>query len=342
MRKVILFVTLSALLCLFFTVGWFLRGSSKQKESVLSDKTQVKDTSLAKYSLDSLITTDFKKGEFKIIKKLSEQENYTKYLFEYNFYPEISGEQKNTTGQLNIPTGNLKFPLVFLIRGYVDQKIYTTGVGTSSAADYFAKNGFVTVAPDFLGYADSSKESANIFESRFQTYVTVLNLLKDINSGVLPTETLWNKKDIFIWAHSNGGQIALTSLAISSLDYPTTLWAPVTKPFPYSVLYYTDESDDNGKFIRQQLSDFESNYDVERFSFTNYLERITAPIQLHQGEKDDAVPAEWSKRFINKLKSIREAETELFIYPSADHNMRPDWNTAIARDLEFFKKYLNK
>ena len=73
----------------------------------------------------------------------------------------------------------------------------------------------------------------------------------------------WDEENIFFWGHSNGGQVALTILEITGKDYPTTLWAPVTKPFPYSILYYTDESEDKGKYIRRELSRFENLYNTD-------------------------------------------------------------------------------
>ena len=77
----------------------------------------------------------------------------------------------------------------------------------------------------------------------------------------------------------------MTILSITKENYPTVLWAPVSQPFPYSILYYTNESDDKGKFIRQELSKFESFYDVEKFNFVNYLDQIKADILLIQGGK---------------------------------------------------------
>ena len=85
----------------------------------------------------------------------------------------------------------------------------------------------------------------DVFEERFQTYTTAMNLLAGIEK--------WERAGkIGIWGHSNGGQIALTVLEISQKEYPTVLWAPVSKPFPYSILYYTDEAEDRGKALRKK------------------------------------------------------------------------------------------
>jgi dipeptidyl aminopeptidase/acylaminoacyl peptidase len=134
-----------------------------------------------------------------------------------------------------------------------------------------------------------------------------------------------------IWGHSNGGQIALTILEILGRPLPATLWVPVSKPFPYSILYYTDEADDHGKLLRKRLADFEKDYDTELYSLTNYVDRITGPVQLHQGTSDESVPKSWSDELASGIPDIN-----YFTYPGADHNMLPAWNTVVARDVVFF------
>lgn len=292
-------------------------------------------TPLVRYQIETLTQKVPKARNIEIRETISEEEKYTSFLFEHVFDPTFeTGELKTVTGQINLPSADGKYPLVLMIRGYVDQDLYETGIGTKNAAAYFASNGYITLAPDFLGYAGSSSESGDIFETRFQTYTTVLSLLSSLKS----IEN-WDQKNVFIWAHSNGGQVALTTLAITQGDIPTTLWAPVTKPFPYSILYYTDESEDGGKFIRRELSGFEELYDVDKFSFTKYLDRIKAPIQLHQGTMDNAIPLEWSNQIVARLRNL-ELDVTYFTYPGADHNLRPDWDVVVARDLEFYNSKL--
>lgn len=292
-------------------------------------------TPFSKYSVPGLSKANIQPGEIEIIETISEEEKYTSYKFRLTFDPEISGSNtKSTTGQLNIPNEGGPFPLVVMFRGYVDPTIYETGIGTRSGAAYFAENGFMTIAPDFLGYADSDSEAGNIFETRFQTYVTAISLINSLDQI-----DQFDKRNIFIWAHSNGGQIAITTLEATGLPYPTTLWAPVTKPFPYSILYYTDESVDRGRFIRRELALFEEIYNADEYAITDYLDLIQAPIQLHQGTNDNAIPVEWSNTFAAQLEA-NDVVVEYFVYPGADHNLRPSWDTVVERDLAFFQKYL--
>src|SRR3989344_5936907 len=306
--------------------GWWV-GENRifERGKPVETTREVIEKPLEKYAIENLAKAQVPEGELKIL-----DDN----LFEFYFNPNLDGKTiKKTTGQIRIPEGKGPFPIVLMLRGYVDQEIYQTGVGTSRAAAVFVKNGFITLAPDFLGYAGSNSESGNIFEARFQTYTTAISLYQSLH-----LIDQWDGKNIFIWGHSNGGQIALTLLEATGVDYPTTLWAPVSKPFPYSILYYTDESDDKGKLIRRELAKFEDLYDTDLFSIHSYYDRINAQIQLHQGTDDDAVPISWSDALAQTFLDL-DLDLDYYKYPGADHNLQPSWNTVVERDLQFFSQY---
>lgn len=307
---------------LLISLGWW--GSDMYKNYLNKDLSLPnwnKSKPLEKYTIENLSKTEFKSSEIKI------NEN----IFDFQV------EGKRVTGLINIPEGTGSFPLVVLLRGYVDQSIYQTGVGTKRVGEYFRDNGYITLAPDFFGFGGSNSEAENIFETRFQTYTTTLTLLKSITKENFP---MWDGKNIFMWGHSNGGQIALTTLAVLGISNPdligaTVLWAPVTEAFPYSVLFYTNESEDEGKFIRQKLAKFEEDYDVDNFSFTNYLDRINTPIEYHWGTADDAISLEWRDRFLNRMKKL-EKEVTNYNHSGADHNMNPLWSEVMHQTLLFF------
>ncbi|WKZ25790.1 MAG: prolyl oligopeptidase family serine peptidase [bacterium] len=310
--------------------GWW--GSDKYKEYLNQDfelPSWNKPKPLEKYTIENLSQTEVTSVEVKV------EDNIFSFEFDPTLEYKKGNDLKKVTGLINIPESNTKSPIVILLRGYVDQSIYQTGVGTKRVGEYFRDNGYITLAPDFLGYGGSSIESSNIFETRFQTYTTVLTLLKSINKENFPN---WDGKNIFIWAHSNGGQIALTVLEITGKDYPTVLWAPVTENFPYSILYYTNESQDGGKFIRKELAKFEDNYDTDKFSLINYLEKINAPIEYHLGTADDAIPLEWRDRFLKRMKVLDKDITN-YNHSGADHNMNPLWSEVILKTFQFLEKH---
>ena len=254
-------------------------------------------------------------------------------------------ENKKVSGQIHVPRGQAPeggWPVVIMIRGYVDREIYQTGIGTQRAAEYFAKNGFLTLAPDFFGYGESDKAPDNGLEERFLCPVEVLQLIASVKNLVQA-----NPEKINLWGHSNGGQIALSVLEISNKNYPTVLWAPVSKPFPYSILYYTDEYDDYGKALRKLVAGFDVQYEANEFSIHNYYDWIQAPIQIHQGTADEAVPLKWSEA-LEKTLNDKGKIVKLYVYPDADHNLggppsgeasgMNSWNLAVQRSLEWFKR----
>lgn len=334
MRKIIIFSSLC--LTLGLLLGILVQRDFLSRPSKNKIIQKIIDRSLDKYTVDNLTNANIPASDITREKTLKEDPFFTSYLFSYNFDPSLSNSQKKkVSGVLNVPNiKNQKFPIIVMVRGYIEPSKYTSGEGTEHGSEEFVKNRFITVAPDFLGYGESDKEPDNVFEARFQTYTTVLTLLKSLQS--IPE---WDGKNVFLWGHSNGGQIVLTILEITKGNYPTVLWAPVSKPFPYSILYYTDDSQDLGRELRRRLSDFESVYDANLYSVQNYLDRIKAPVELHQGTADDAVPVVWSDSLYKKLKEDK-VDIKYFTYPGSDHNLMPAWNTVVARNIAFFNNHL--
>lgn len=320
-------------------LGWIV----KENQTNIPVVEKIVDRSLDKYSIENLKKTGSQilSATFSVDKILKENANFTSSEFTMEFNPNLDGKtMKKVTGMINVPK-KLPIngaPVVVMIRGFIDPKNYFIGNGTQHAGEVFARNGYITIAPDFLGYGDSDLESTNVWETRFQTWITVTSLLSTVKS--LPE---WDKKNIFIWAHSNGGQIALTTLEITGVDYPTTLWAPVSAPFPFSVLYYTDEADDKGKALRKSLASFEETYNTDLYSLDNYFGLINknTKIQLHQGTADDAVPVVWSNKLKKTLVDLG-LDVNYFVHPGATHDMTGAWNEAVTEDLAFFRKNMMK
>jgi dipeptidyl aminopeptidase/acylaminoacyl peptidase len=294
---------------------------------------------LEKYALENLRNTQIVPSEITIGNTL---DNDNVDIEARMFYYYVDG--KKVSGRLVYPKTPGTYPIVIQFRGYVDKETYKTGTGTNRSADYLAKNGFISLAPDFLGYGESDKPSGNVIEERFQTYATALTLLGSLEKlGKAFTQADINDisadiSRVGLWGHSNGGHIAIVTLELTGKEYPTALWAPVTKPFPYAILYYTDEFSDRGKFLRKEVAKFEEDYDVDKYSLTEYLDWVNAPIQLHQGTADDAVPIKWSDQFVEKLKELSK-DIDYYTYPGDDHNfVKGNWGTVVKRNIEFYKE----
>jgi len=325
---------------LFGIITWLTMRQCGCIDPIGKSKKQTRE--LDKYSYTNLKNTKFSGSQIKLGKILREGTGYVSRMF----YFQVS--DKKVSGLINLPINSGRFPVIVMIRGYVDLEIYQTGIGTQHGGEVLAQNGFITLAPDFLGYGESDTPFGSSLEERFLTYPTVLTLItsiKNLNQSLKENNYQNIKVDpekIGIWGHSNGGQIALSVLEISGGNYPTVLWAPVSKPFPYSILYYTDEFDDNGRALRKVVSDFENNYESEKYSLSNYLSWIKAPIQLHQGSADEAVPQRWSDSFVKGLEK-EKINIKYFTYPSEDHNFsQGSWGAVMERTTKFYQREFNK
>lgn len=292
-------------------------------------ETRSEELTLGKYTIESLGRLAVSESRIVLDDILETNPKYIVYKFHFG------SQGKKVNGLAHIPNGDSVYPIIVQFRGWQDPATYQTGGGTKRSAVVYAENGFISLAPDFLGYGGSDNPSNDVFEARFETYTTAMDML-----AAARTVPQGDPNRIGIWGHSNGGQIALTALEITRKLYPTTLWAPVSKPFPYSILYYTDDTPDHGKELRKRLYEFEKNYDVELYSLPNYLDRIKAPVQLHQGTADALVPVAWSLELNRKMKE-KKIDVTYWEYAGADHNMIPEaWNIVVERDMEFFRKNL--
>lgn len=280
---------------------------------------------LEKYSFENLRKREYQGSEIKLEKVIKEEEKYTSWLFSFQ------SDRQRVTGMANLPKKPGKLPVIVMLRGYADDEIYFTGLGTRKAAGVFAENGFLTLAPDFLGFGGSDTSSADILEARFERPVTVLNLLASIK--FLPEA---NIEKVFMWGHSNGGQIALSVLEISQKPIPTVLWAPVTKGFPESVLQYMTELDDQGLRVKKAIDDFLALYESKYFSIDQYWQDIDSPLQVHQGTADGYIDTEWTDNFVQTLKDLGK-NVAYYRYPGNDHNLSKDWDIVVSRDLKFFQ-----
>lgn len=338
MKKLPISALLIGVVCailLWIYTSYFIKGPDTQKTVELPKPFD-------KYSFESLKKAHFNPSNITIeTNPITQESNFTSHIF----YFKVEG--RRVSGLMNIPNIQGKHPIIILIRGFVDPTQYTSGTGSKRVGEVLSQNGFITLAPDFFGYGESDTPVVDPLEDRFQTYTTMLTLLKSIdnlNDSLADTTSnvSANTEKVGIWGHSNGGQIALSTLALSGGEYPTVLWNPVSKPFPYSILYFTDEYEDHGKALRKIVANFETDYDIEKYSPTNYYSWINAPIQLHQAADDSDVPLKWSDTLYESLNALKK-DIDYLTYDGEDHHFsKGSWDTIVSKNIEFYKSHFLK
>lgn len=301
-------------------------------------KSATEPKPLQKYAFPRLRDRPDTPSDITMEKELEDEDDYMVYLFSYR----TEGDKK-VSGVAHVPKKATDAPVIVMFRGFVPPASYYPGMGTSNYAKVLASEGFITLAPDFLDHGDSDLSSEVPLEGRFETYTTALDMLASVENlpSFLQTlediEVTADTRTIGLWGHSNGGHISLSVLAITGKPYPTILWNPVTKHFPYSVMFYMDEFEDQGKILRKFVANFEQDYDIGQYSPPNYYQYIRAPIQLHQGAADDIVPQKWSNQVVAELEG-HDIAVEYVVHPGADHNLAggTGWQDAAKQGMDFY------
>lgn len=344
------------------TVQYYL--TSSHHPPVITIATPIPQP-LREFSLENLESYQLTTSQIEVLEPLSSNNSETAaYLFWYQT------DWGKVSGRLTLPTQEPPKGIIIMARGYVPPSIYQPGIGTNRAAEFYSQNGYITLAPDFLGFGQSDPDLDDTWQARFIKPLQIIQLYQALetqlqfsntNLEITPAQidtlttipTLKTSQKVAFWGHSNGGQIMLSALMGLSEPVPTTLWAPVTAPFPYSILFFSDESADEGLETRKWLSLFEDVYDVREFSLTQHLDLLTGSIQIHHGTADDAALHTWSVEFAQKIQQenqrrheqedttdVEQINLELISYPGADHNLQPNWQTVVQQDLVFFEKEL--
>ena len=319
----------------------------KKEDSQTKEKVIVKNSGyLAQYNFEKLRSRENKASEIKVIGDTSvldeARETVAKKYLEEGIKKESNFESKaisfesngkKISGMMNIPNNSKvkKLPAIIMIRGFAESEGYFIGSGSWKAADELARNGFVTVSLDFLGFGLSEGEAKDILEARFEKPVSVLDLIESVKKI-----SVVDGEKIGIWSHSNGGQIAISVLEITGKNYPTVLWAPMTNPFPKSVLETVDDGSEGSLKVKQRIEDFEKEYDSKLYSIDNFYNLIEAPILIHQGTADVWCEVKWQKNLKKELEKLGK-EVTLDIREGNDHTLKQSWDDVIKMDINFFK-----
>ncbi|KKR51143.1 MAG: Peptidase [Candidatus Curtissbacteria bacterium GW2011_GWA1_40_16] len=151
---------------------------------------QVVQKPFDKYTYESLIKTEFSPSEVTIGSLVSDNPEFVSRMFYFyvggpstrsgTLGQANPGQAKKVSGLVNFPKKDGTYPVIVMYRGYIDRETYKTGDGTRRSGEMFAQNGFITVAPDFLGYGQSDMPAGNPMEERFQVYTAAITLLKSI------------------------------------------------------------------------------------------------------------------------------------------------------------------
>ena len=140
---------------------------------------------------------------------------------------------------------------------------------------------------------------------------------------------------IGMWGHSMGGGIASRVMVLSRDIRAYVLFAPIS----------ADAEDNFYELAPEEVARLRATYGpvgdpaYQNISPLAYFSDVEAPVQLHHGIGDDAVPIGFSEKMFAALRRY-DKKAELFTYPGEKHEFAGAWPLAASRALQFFDKYV--
>jgi dipeptidyl aminopeptidase/acylaminoacyl peptidase len=290
-------------------------------------------------------------GQIQIRWALAQTAAFSQYYIDY------PSDGLTITGVMYVPAGEGPFPTLILLHGYIDRERYFSGADTWQAAEFFAAQGYLVIAPDLRSWGE-----ADVGLSLFHTGLTAdaINLIASLHT--LPEVA---PKRIGLWGHSMGGGIATKVLVVAGHQVDA------------AVLYAPNSADDSDLISRwgrgclpgesggaevqcnpaEVIPDNTSPELVEAYitqaqnpDFLRqvaplyYLDSITTPLQIHIGTADGEflpeTPPEWSNKLTEALRTAGK-EVDYYLYPEQGHAfVGESWARFLERSLIFFDDHL--
>jgi dipeptidyl aminopeptidase/acylaminoacyl peptidase len=265
-------------------------------------------------------------------RELSRTSQYTRYAVSYR------GGGQLITGIMNVPRGKGPFPVVVLAHGYIDPAVYWSGQGFRREQDALARNGYVALHVDYRNHAGSTDDPDNDLTMRLGYAEDVLNAAVAVRASDL---TFLDGSRIALLGRSMGGSVAFNAL--------------VARPgvFDAAIVYASTSTDAVDNFNRWQRDDDRLRRAIYRehgspsanpgfwqgISAVTYVDRITEPVLMFHGTRDESCPISWAR-------STRDALVETGVdlryveYPGAGHYMYGEWADSMRRSLAFLDRHL--
>ncbi|HEY1016080.1 MAG TPA: prolyl oligopeptidase family serine peptidase, partial [Herpetosiphonaceae bacterium] len=283
----------------------------------------------AQFTIEGLRARSYGEGAIEIVSVLEETANFTRYLIAY------PSDGLRLTAMLNQPRGDGPFPVVILNHGYYPIDVYQTGNGTKLAADYLANRGFLTLSPDFRSHAGSD-DAPNQF--RAGHVIDALNLIPLAQK--LPAA---RPGPVGMWGHSNGGAITAKAIVVSDQIAAALIYAPASSNIAQDYEFRVGRARARGGEIdpvEWPVKPDEGADLYQRLSPLPYLDLVSAPVQIHWGDADETVPANWPGDLLAGLQAAGKP-VEYFEYPGQPHSFTGGQNQLyLQRMAEFFGLHL--
>jgi uncharacterized protein len=267
--------------------------------------------------------------------------NYDRYIVSYR------SDGYKIYALMTVPKGpkpKTGWPVIVFNHGFIPPAQYRTTERYVAYQDAIARSGYLTFKSDYRGHGSSEGSSEGGGYGTPAYTVDVLNAVASLKA--YPDA---DPNRIGMWGHSMGGQLTLRAMVVSPDIKAGVIWGGVVAPYPDLVSRWTRRAPlppgpTSGRRWRTDLIN-EYGTPEQNPSFwasispNSYLNDLSGPLQLHHSVTDEEVPLAFSQTLVGEMKAAGKS-VDLYTYPGDNHNINANFNTAMARTIAFFDKYV--
>jgi len=252
----------------------------------------------------------------------------------------VPADGLNEYAMLTLPTTaqpTQGYPVIVLCHGYASPTTYSTTGNYLADMEFYARNGFAVIKPDFRGQGlsiNQGEATSAYYSMDYNTDVmSLISALKDTN--------YFDKSKINLWGHSMGAYVALRASVVSKDIKNTILLSGPVDTLKELYISYVPPSDENNPqalLIRQAIfnkygtpaedPDFWNNA-----SPISYLGQTSTFYQIHVGSLDTVVPPKFSADLDSQLTSLHHSHG-YYVYADGKHSLAAQrqliWNRSLA------------
>ena len=291
-------------------------------------------------------------SEIAIAETLAPGANYDRYVVSYQ------SEGLTIYGLLTVPQGERPetgWPVIVFNHGYIPPDQYRTTERYGAYQDAFARNGYITMKPDYRGHGASDGDPSG--GSRGAGYtIDVLNAVASLQR--YPDA---DPARVGMWGHSMGSGITLRAMVVVDAIKAGVIWAGTvatyeetfkarprwvggrSSPTPDPEATPDPDGTAEAELVREGLFAYGTFDENPAFWAAidplSYLRDLSGPIQIHHATGDQSVPVAFSESFYTRLQEAGQT-AELYIYEGDNHNISAHFGTAARRSVEFFDRYV--
>jgi uncharacterized protein len=264
---------------------------------------------LPAYAVRSLRARPYPGGPLSIGAQISSGPGYTKHEMRWP-----SGGQ-TMTGTISLPDGPGPFPVVVVNHGYIPTSRYWVGQDSGIFGDPMASRGFISVAPDWPGYAGSGPAPPDL-PSIVGELVTMLDLVSSVGSSLHQADI----KRLACVGHSNGGGICMLAMVVDPRFKAIVLHGPIS----------SDMADNARKWWMNNpgqagaMGSPDANpQGYQQLSPRGFFAKGQPPVLIIHGTNDDTCPLPWQEATLAALQAAG-VKSEMRQYPGAVHDFVGD------------------